>query len=233
MIARRSEEGCKVNTDTRKLAKALAKGLPVEGAAFGEHVDRIEHEVKALPKVQKTTLTLAYMFSAKVPHQERDDVSQEIILACLESGQTEERNLYVVARHTWAEWLRRWYTRQQYELGVDFDKLVSERLGINDAKLDELCDVSGDMTDLVAETRQAVVAEHETKATRQDFDAENEYALTDDNPKAKRIWKALPARIQAIARKRLASQALTQAERRSLCSWLATHGNIIQDEPSR
>jgi DNA-directed RNA polymerase specialized sigma24 family protein len=202
-----------VNTDTRKLAKALAKGLPVEGAAFGEHVDRIEHEVKALPKVQKTTLTLAYMFSAKVPHQERDDVSQEIITACFESGQAEESHLYMVARRTWVEWLRRWYTRQQYELGVDFDAVVAERLGINEPKLDELCNVSSDMTDLVAETRQAVVAEHETKAGRQDFDALSEYALTDDSAKAKRIWKSLPLRIQAIARKRLASQALTHAER--------------------
>jgi DNA-directed RNA polymerase specialized sigma24 family protein len=231
VIARRSEEGCKVNTDTRKLAKALAKGLPVEGAAFGEHVDRIEHEVKALPKVQKTTLTLAYMFSAKVPHQERDDVSQEILLACLESGQTEERNLYVVARRTWVDWFRKWYTRQQYELGIDFDKLVAERLGINEPKLEGLCNVSGDMTDLVAETRQAVVAEHETKATRQDFDAESEYALTDSNPEAKRIWNSLPARIQAIARKRLASQPLTHAERQSLSAWLVKHENIVCEQP--
>ena len=218
-----------MNTDTRKLAKALAKGLPVEGAAFGEHVDRIEHEVKALPKVQKTTLTLAYMFSAKVPRQERDDVSQEIILACLESGQTEERNLYVVARRTWVDWFRKWYTRQQYELDTDFDKVVSERLGINEPKLDELQNISADMTDLVAETRQAVVAEYETKAVRQDFDAENEYALTDDGAKAKRIWAKLPLRIQAIARKRLAGQALTKAERVSLCTWLKGHENIIHE----
>jgi DNA-directed RNA polymerase specialized sigma24 family protein len=203
----------------------------VEGAAFGEHVDRIEHEVKALPKVQKTTLTLAYMFSAKVPHQERDDVSQEILLACLESGQTEERNLYVVARRTWVDWFRKWYTRQQYELGIDFDKLVAERLGINEPKLEGLCNVSGDMTDLVAETRQAVVAEHETKATRQDFDAESEYALTDSNPEAKRIWNSLPARIQAIARKRLASQPLTHAERQSLSAWLVKHENIVCEQP--
>jgi DNA-directed RNA polymerase specialized sigma24 family protein len=216
-----------VNTDTRKLAKALAKGLPVEGAAFGEHVDRIEHEVKALPKVRKTTLTLAYMFSAKVPRQERDDVSQEIILACLESGQTEERNLYVVARRTWVDWFRKWYTRQQYELGIDFDKLVAERLGINEPKLDELCNASSDMTDLVAETRQAVVAEYETKAVRQDFDAESEYALTSDGGKAKRIWQKLPARIKAIAHKRLASQPLNGKERNYLCLWLKKHRNII------
>jgi len=222
-----------VNTDTRKLAKALAKGLPVEGAAFGEHVDRIEHEVKALPKVRKTTLTLAYMFSAKVPRQERDDVSQEIILACLESGQTEERNLYVVARRTWVDWFRKWYTRQQYELGIDFDKLVAERLGINEPKLDELQNVSGDMTDLVAETRQAVVAEYEQKLTRQDFDAESEYALTDENPKAKRIWNSLPSRIQAIARRRLASQPLNGKDRKYLSLYLAKHVNIVCEQGNR
>jgi hypothetical protein len=171
------------------------------------------------------------MFSAKVPRQERDDVSQEIILACLESGQTEERNLYVVARHTWAEWFRRWYTRQQYELGVDFDAIVAEQLGINEPKLDELCNISGDMTDIVAETRQAVVAEYEQKAIRQEFDAENEYALTDDNPKAKRIWQKLPARIQAIARKRLASQPLKGADREYLSQWLAKNKNILRERP--
>jgi hypothetical protein len=227
VIARRSEEGCKVNTDTRKLAKALAKGLPVEGAAFGEHVDRIEHEVKALPKVRKTTLTLAYMFSAKVPRQERDDVSQEIILACLESGQTEESHLYMVARHTWAVWFKRWYTRQQYELGIDFDKVVAERLGVNEPKLNELCNMSGDMTDIVAETRQAVVAEYETKAVRQDFDAESEYALTSDNTEAKRIWNRLPARIKAIAHKRLASQPLKGADREYLSAWLDKKKHIL------
>ena len=216
-----------MNTDTRKLAKALAKGLPVEGAAFGEHVDRIEHEVKALPKVRKTTLTLAYMFSAKVPRQERDDVSQEIITACFESGQTEESHLYVVARNTWIEWLRRWYTRQQYELGVDFDAVVAERLGINEPKLNDLCNVSGDMTDIVAETRQAVVAEYEQKAVRQDFDAESEYALTDDNPKAKRIWNSLPARIKAMAHKRLASQPLNGKDRNYLSLWVAKNKNIV------
>jgi DNA-directed RNA polymerase specialized sigma24 family protein len=220
-----------VNTDTRKLAKALAKGLPVEGAAFGEHVDRIEHEVKALPKVRKTTLTLAYMFSAKVPRQERDDVSQEIILACLESGQTEERNLYVVARRTWVDWFRKWYTRQQYELGIDFDKLVAERLGINEPKLDELCNVSSDMTDIVLETRAQVISEHETKAVRQDFDAQSEYALTSDNTKAKRIWDGLPARVKAIARKRLASQPLKGADREYLSQWLAKNKNIVCEQP--
>lgn len=216
-----------MNTDTRKLAKALAKGLPVEGAAFGEHVDRIEHEVKALPKVQKTTLTLAYMFSAKVPRQERDDVSLEIILACLESGQTEESHLYVVARRTWVDWFRKWYTRQQYELGVDFDKLVSERLGINEPKLDELCDVSGDMTDIVLETRAQVISEHETKALREHFDAQAEYALTSDGGKAKRIWQKLPARIKAIAHKRLASQPLKGADREYLSAWLDKNKNIL------
>jgi hypothetical protein len=220
-----------VKTDTRKLAKALAKGLPVEGALFGEHVDAIECKVKALPKVQQTILSLAYMFASKVPRQERDDVSQEIIAACFESAETEESHLYMVARHTWALWFKRWYVKAQYELDTDFDKIVSERLGINAVKLADLENISADMLDLVAETRQAVVAEYETKATRQDFDAKNEYALTDDGGKSKRIWKALPLRIQAIARKRLASQPLTHAERECLSAWLKTHGNIIHETP--
>lgn len=203
----------------------------MEGAAFGEHVDRIERELKALPKVQRLALALGGVFGSKVPRQERDDVSSEIVTACLESGQTEERNLYVIARRTWADWFRRWYTRQQFELSVDFDKVVAERLGVNEPKLEGLCNVSEDMTDLVAETRQEVVAEYAQKAIKQEFDAENEYALTDDNPKAKRVWNSLPARIQAIARKRLASQPLTKAERVSLCTWLKGHGNIIYETP--
>ncbi len=54
----------------------LASALPVEGKEFGLKVELYLDTIKRLPQETKTALRSAYIFSRKVPREEREDLIQ-------------------------------------------------------------------------------------------------------------------------------------------------------------
>ena len=100
----------------RHVAIMLASRLPVEGEDFREHVEANLKAIKLLPSEHKTALKMAYIFSRKVPRQEREDLFQDLALTLFEAGKTEERLAYAIARCDWRDWWKKYKVRQHLSL---------------------------------------------------------------------------------------------------------------------
>ena len=100
----------------RDLAKMLAKALPVSGDEFGDKVDEYLTAIKALPANAKIALRTAYIFSRKVPREEREDMYQDLVLALLTAGTTEPKLAYAIAKCDWVDWWRAYKRRNHFSL---------------------------------------------------------------------------------------------------------------------
>jgi len=109
----------------RHVAKMLASALPIEGKEFGDKVEQYLETIKRLPQEAKTALKSAYIFSRKVPREEREDLFQDIALAILKVKTKDERLAYAVARCDWQDFWRKYKIRQHYSL----DSVVDDTEG--------------------------------------------------------------------------------------------------------
>ena len=117
----------------RHVAKMLASALPVEGQEFGHKVEQYLETIKRLPQEAKVALKSAYIFSRKVPREEREDLFQDIALAVLKIKTKDERLGYAVARCDWRDFWKKYKIRQHYSL----DSVVDDTEG-NPVTLGEL-----------------------------------------------------------------------------------------------
>ena len=120
----------------RDIAKMLAKALPVEGPEFR---DSVENNLKALKKMSqesRVALKSAYIFSSKVPKQDREDLFQELAIAILEAKTKDEPLAYAIARCDWRNWWEKKMTRANY-LGGSLNKTVMDSEG-GEVELGEL-----------------------------------------------------------------------------------------------
>lgn len=109
----------------RHVAIMLSAALPVEGEDFREHVEATLEAIKALPSEQRNALKTAYIFSRKVPRQEREDLFQDIACTLLENATSEPRLAYAIARCDWKDWWKRYHVRDHYSL----DSVVNDEEG--------------------------------------------------------------------------------------------------------
>ena len=120
----------------RDIAKMLAKALPVEGPEFR---DSVENNLKALKKMSQESriaLKSAYIFSSKVPKQDREDLFQELAIAILEAKTKDEPLAYAIARCDWRNWWEKKMTRANY-FGGSLNKAVKDSEG-GEVELGEL-----------------------------------------------------------------------------------------------
>ena len=100
----------------RDIAKMLSSALPVEGEEFGLKVCETLEVIKSLPQGAKIAPKVAYVFSRKVPRQEREDFYQDIALAVFKAKTKTERLAYAIARCDWKNWWARYKIRQHTSL---------------------------------------------------------------------------------------------------------------------
>ena len=117
----------------RRIAKMLASKLPVEGEEFGLKVEEYLTAIKAMPQETKTALKVAYVFSRKVPDEEREDLFQDIVLAVSKAKTSDEKLAYAIARLDWLDWWRRYKIRRHTSLdsvveGEDSESTLAELL---------------------------------------------------------------------------------------------------------
>jgi len=117
----------------RHIAIMMAATLPVQDDDFRDKVNEILEIIKSLPKTAKIALRSAYIFSRKVPRQEREDLFQDIALAVLKAQTSDERLAYAIARCDWKDWWSKYKIRQHYSL----DSVTEDEDG-NPATLAEL-----------------------------------------------------------------------------------------------
>lgn len=101
----------------RDIAKMLCSAMPIEGLEFRQKVESYLETIKKLPAEAKVALKSAYVFSRKVPKQEREDMFQELTLAVLEARTKDEAFGYAICRCDWRNWWQKYKTRQHYLAG--------------------------------------------------------------------------------------------------------------------
>ena len=106
----------------RDIAKMLASALPVEGHEFGLKVEDNLKAIKSLTGEAKVALKSAFIFSRKVPKEEREDLFQEIAMAVFKAKISDEKLAYAIARCDWKDWWRKYTIRQHYSL----DSIVND-----------------------------------------------------------------------------------------------------------
>lgn len=109
----------------RDLAKLLTKAMPLELGDYKAKVDEYIEVIKALPAPAKVALKSAYIFSRKVPKEEREDLFQDIALAVLKARTKDERLAYAIARCDWRDWWAKYSIRQHYSL----DSIIADEDG--------------------------------------------------------------------------------------------------------
>jgi len=117
----------------RSISKMLASALPIEGEEFREKVEVNLKTIQSLSTEAKNALRSAYIFSRKVPRQEREDLFQELALAVLKARTKDERLAYAIARCDWLNWWKKYKIRQHYSL----DTVIEDEDG-NPQRMGEL-----------------------------------------------------------------------------------------------
>ena len=100
----------------RNIAIMLVKAMPVEDQEFSDKVNEYFNIILKMPQHAKVALRSAFIFSQKVPREERQDLFQDIALAILKARTKDERLAYAIARCDWRDWWRKYKIRQHYSL---------------------------------------------------------------------------------------------------------------------
>jgi hypothetical protein len=106
-----------IKTTYRTIAKSICAYAPVNDGEFGELVQSTINNLKSMGKTARLAVKVAYVFSRKVPREDREDMFQELVTAVLDSGATEERFAYTIARRDWQNWWQKRKLHSQYFAG--------------------------------------------------------------------------------------------------------------------
>jgi len=186
----------------RNIAKMLASALQVEGEEFGAHVEVYLHQIDKLPTECKRALHYAYIFSRKAPHQEREDLYQELAIKLLELRAHDDKMAYAVARCDWKDWWK------AFKLRVNYNWQSIERMA--DAE-----DGGYGQEAIDRQIYHSALLQGEVEFERKvDIDI---------------LWNKLPERIQAIISKQIAGYCPTGAERVALCNYLKAHSTMLAE----
>lgn len=105
-----------VDVTHRDIAKMLASALPVQGHEYSLKVEEYIKAIRAMSSENKTALKMAYIFSRKVPREEREDMFQDLALALFKAQTKDERLAYTIARCDWKDWYKKYMIRQHFSL---------------------------------------------------------------------------------------------------------------------
>ena len=88
----------------RDVAKLLCTDIPE--CDYSAAVDKALDTIKALPEQTKLSMRIAYIFAAKVPHDERLDCFQSFTATLIEHGTNEPKLAYSITMNNWRNWWR-------------------------------------------------------------------------------------------------------------------------------
>ena len=106
----------------RTIAKQFCAYSGAVEEEYGLMVEETLTAIMALPQADKYALKSAYVFSRKVPKDEREDVMQELFLNLYKSKAQDEKLCYAIARCDWKDWWKKYKIRSHYSL----DESVSQ-----------------------------------------------------------------------------------------------------------
>jgi len=203
-----------INTTYRTIAKYLSSNAPVEdGDEFSELVEKTLDSLKTMSTNARLAVKVAYIFSRKVPREDRMDMFQELTTAVIDSGAIDEPFAYTVARRDWQNWWAKRKLHSQF-----FGGYLSETITGTDNEETELAEL------LVGE------CELERKLDGK-LDGERLWNKIPDNIKPlieKRLMgKPLGAPRKSIGGRPKTDGALNNTERSRLNRWVKTKGYTL------
>lgn len=110
-----------IEVSYRDIAKMLCQAIPEDGENFSQLVEDYLEAIKRMTSEQKTALKMAYIFSRKVPKEEREDLFQELALTLLKAKVKDEKLAYAIARCDWRDWWKKYTIREHFSLDSVID----------------------------------------------------------------------------------------------------------------
>jgi len=201
-----------LKVENYKLARVLSGGLG-KFSNDNTFIELVKSTSKAIDKLNinaKLAIQAAYIFSRKVPSNEREDLFQELVLAVLDSGTEKLSFAYAIARRDWQNWWKSYKLHSQFYSGHLSDTLTNS---------------DGDETELA----ELLVGEVEFE--RRQIDKLDAQSLWNRIPEdiQKLVLKRLQGKPLGTNRKRKAGKpkldkALNNTERKRLNRWVQTKG---------
>lgn len=125
-----------LNTTYHRVSKAfLGPNFAVDDD-YIELVKQTRQSLEGLGLNARLAVEAAYIFSRKVPANERQDLLQELITAILDSGTEDPAFAYTIARRDWQDWWAKYKLHSQYYQGY-----LSEVITNSDGQETELAEL--------------------------------------------------------------------------------------------
>ena len=204
-----------VNQATYQSIAKAAIGAPII-PGDDEYIELVKHTAKEFGELNtngKLAVEAAYIFSRKVPSEERQDLFQELLTAVLASGTENPAFAYTIARRDWQNWWASYKLHSQFYQGY-----LSETITDSDGE----------------ETELAELLVGEVEFERKQIDKLDSQALWAQIPKdiQKLVMKRLQGKPLGAPRKRKAGQpkssgSLNDTERKRLNRWVKTEGSKL------
>jgi len=109
----------------QQMAKAILGPNFDRDDSFIELVKQTAKQIGQLGLNAKLAIEAGYIFSRKVPQEERQDVFQELVTAILDSGTESAAFAYTIARRDWQNWWAQYKLHSQYYQGYLSDTITN------------------------------------------------------------------------------------------------------------
>jgi len=93
--------------------------------SFIELVKQTAKQIDHLGVNAKLAIEAGYIFSRKVPREERQDLFQELVTAILDSGTEDAAFAYTIARRDWQNWWSKFKLHSQFYEGYLSDTITN------------------------------------------------------------------------------------------------------------
>jgi DNA-directed RNA polymerase specialized sigma24 family protein len=181
-----------------------------------EYIELVKETARAFENLDlnaRLAVEAGYIFSRKVPREERQDLFQELIAAILDSGTENAAFAYTIARRDWQNWYSQYKLHSQFYQGY-----LSETLTNSDGEETELAELL--VGEVEFENKQIDKLDSQTLWSQ--IPAEIQVLIT----------KRLEGKPLGAPRRRKAGQpknsgTLNGTERQRLNRWVKTEGHKL------
>ncbi len=144
----------------RTIAETLAKRTTATPKDLPNLTQSYLDAIKSLDAVSKIAIKQAFIWSSKVPHEEREDFFQELFLIIYKSRVNDERLAYAMARCDWKNWWKSYKLHSQFwhetrlEDSVsndDGDSIAWSELFVGEAEFESRFIAELDTSDLISQ----------------------------------------------------------------------------------
>jgi DNA-directed RNA polymerase specialized sigma24 family protein len=210
-----------VNVTSRDIALMFAKH---SGFTDWHDIERLTDDylksIKKMPKNQILALKMAYVFSSRLPIEDRQDMFQELFIALFQARVKDEKLAYTITRCNWVDFYRG-YERKQNMYGGSLDTLDLNDIELIENQNNDIA-YHSDMPD-----RSSMNA-RDKRTIREYLTGALEYEQIDSDIDTHKFLKSMPKDIRSIVVKRMSGDKLENKEYKRLDYWVKIHPKVTR-----